>query len=177
MHRSQPVHLSFDLLLTCREIYAEARDVLYTANTLSFQDPKLLCKFILDASNHGGHNAAIRHLRVAMGIRRRREEEAWNLAFRTISQSLSGLLSIHISIEQDVWWSGNEARHIPSTGKKKTFLTAAEDLKALELTEMTLIVDDYYRLVGSESSWNHNKKQEWARMVKAAVLDKDAVAE
>ena len=175
MHRSQPVHLSFDLLLTCREIYAEARDVLYTANTLSFQDPKLLCKFILDTSNHGGHNAAIRHLRVAMGIRRRREEEAWNVAFRTISQSLSGLLSIHVSIEQFIWMSGNNARHLPSMGKKKTFLTAIEDLKALKLTEMTLIVDDYDRWLVHESSWNHTKKQEWAWMVKAAVLDKDAV--
>ena len=177
VHRSQPVHLSFDLLLTCREIYSEARDVLYTANTLSFQDPKLLCKFILDASNHGGHNAAIRHLRVAMGIRRRREEEAWNLAFRTISQSLSGLLSIHISIEQNIWWGGHTARHIPSTGKKKTFLTAVEDLKALELTEMTLIVDDYYRLSVGETAWNHTKKQEWASMVKASVLDKDSVVD
>ena len=176
MHKSQPVHLSFDLLLTCREIYAEARDVLYTANTLSFQDPKLLCKFILDASNHGGHNAAIRHLRVAIGIRRRREEEAWNVAFRTISQSLSGLLSIHISIEQNIWWSGGNARHLPSMGKKKTFLTAVEDLKALKLAEMTLIVDDYIRWTG-ESSWSHTKKQEWAWMVKAAVLDKNAVAD
>ena len=177
MHRSQPVHLSFDLLLTCREIYAEARDVLYTANTLSFQDPKLLCKFILDASNHGGHNAAIRHLRVAVGIGRRREEEAWNLAFRTISQSLSGLLSIHISIEQGIWWDSNNARHIPSMGKKKTFLTSVEDLKALELTEMTLIVDDYFRLRAGETAWNHTKKQEWASMVKASVLDKDAVVD
>ena len=148
--------------------------MLYTANTLSFQDPKLLCKFILDASNHGGHNAAIRQLRVAMDIRRRWEEEEWNVAFRTISQSLSGLLSIHISIEQDIWWSGNEARQMPSMGKKKTFLTAVEDLKALKLTEMTLIVDDYYRGLRSESCWNHTKKQAWAWMVKASVLDKDA---
>lgn len=169
-----PVHLSFDLVLTCREIYAEARDILYTTNTLSFQDPKLLCKFILDASNHGGHNAAIRHLRVAMGIRRRREEEAWNVAFRTISQSLSGLLSIHIYIEQIIW---NNARYLPSMGKKKTFLTAIEDLKALKLTDMTLIVDDYGRWPDGESAWNHTKKQEWARMVKASVLDKDAVVD
>ena len=69
---------------------------------------------------------------------------------------------------------GDTARHLPSMGKKKTFLTAVEDLKALKLTGMTLIVDDYNRWVGG-CSWNHAHKQEWARMVKASVLDKNAV--
>lgn len=178
-HRTQPAHLSVGLLRSCREVYDEARNVLYTANTLSFQDPKLLCHFIHSSETRGGHNVAIRRLGLHMRISTRKEEQAWHLALRTISQSLTGLLSINISIEQFIWNGSESRRHRPSTGRKKTFLTSVEDLKTLKLNDMTLIVDDLCipfaktvvrGMYAGKSDWTHDQKLEWSRMVKAAIL-------
>ena len=186
MFNRKTTHLPVGLLRTCRQIYHEANQIMYSTNTFSFQRPEAVKEFIshLKSIPSGSRTFAIRHLHLYMRIDYKSDETEWNRALSASARAFTNLRSLGISIEQNLWNRkqedrSKEFRKNPSMSHHGIFLAGMLGFRKVgSLKEMTLVVTDTYpREVWRPSKfrWTDAQKQKWARDVRADILggDKD----
>ena len=170
----ETIHLPVHLLRTCRQMHHDMNNIIYSANTFSFEKPVLLTRF---GSNPGSKTLAIRRLHLHITVHDEIEESKWNRAFRTAARRFRNLSSVDISIDQGIWnrdmpYPGS--RENPSMSEQNTFLVGMSELKKLKfLREMTLVVTDVYPWevwAPSKTLWSDTQKQKWVRDVRADIL-------
>ena len=162
-------------LRTCRQLYHEMNQILYSANTFCFQRPFILTHF---ATCLGKKASVIRHLHLHIAIDNASQEKEWNRALRTAVQRFSNLCSVDISIDQSIWnCTHPRQRENPSMSTDNTFLVGMSAFRKLKfLRTMTLVVTDKYPWQAWEPSeflWSTPQKQKWVQDVKADILGRN----
>ena len=167
----RPNTVSFASLCTCRQLYLEARNVLYSVNTFTVGCPKALGLFIrcLDISHH---SLAVRDLRLTVNVDNRNEEREWDNTFQVLAENLENLRHIRIIVNERIWdrYYPVYRRHIPASGKG-SFLRGLLELKKLPLKTIELVMTEtYYSSSPSKYFWTNDQKREWAQSMKSAIL-------
>ncbi|CAD6566348.1 MAG: hypothetical protein ASARMPREDX12_008195 [Alectoria sarmentosa] len=172
--------VSVSLLRTCRQIYQEAKYILYSTNIFSFRQPTIVSWFCSRLKKDlSGHERAIRNIHFDMAIDRRADEARWNEAIRALGGRLHGVQQVQISIHQaTIRRTFAQTRRVRSrnpTQGKNTFLAEISSLRRLSLGTLRISVFDSDRLAWfsaqeSEYEWTHGQKQEWARNTEKVIL-------
>lgn len=182
----------FDLgiLSSCRQVYHEAKHILYTNKTFSFSDPKTLRCFMYVLQQAPSTNTlSIRKTHLEMKICEKFDEHAWNAALRVMSQRLLGLTQLHIIIEQRFRVENStspcpypfKAFQDPNAGSN-SFLRGLYHLKDLPIETLTIVVGGtglFYRFPAHRKKpgvkshgWTHGERQVWSRFVRDSILKK-----
>lgn len=174
------------LLRSCRQIYHEAKYILWTTNTFSFSDPDCLWSFMHNIKQTPAANTTrIRKLHLHVAVRFKPEEYAWNTALRAACKKLTGLTRVYVSVDQQYVIGDLRTRryrwrrHLPkfqpfsdpNTGRKgkNTFLKGLYDLKELPIETVNIVVYSTVMPDANEGGWTHAQKQVWARYVRDVI--------
>ena len=156
-------------LRACRQIYHDAKQVVYSANTFEFFNPKIILLFIrcLDVSYR---NLALRSVVLNIYVDNYRERE-WDNVFRELADNFKNLRHLHIEIDEVIWSKPWTRRHSPAY-RNSPFLRGLLELKQLPLKTVELVMVDrgIYGDPISQYIWTIAQKQEWAQRMKSAIL-------
>ena len=158
----------------CRQIHQEARSIIFSANTWSFNNPFCFLDFFATRPHIDTplNTSLIRRLRLDILTGYEPDENLWNDAFPVISQKLKSLRYLHISINQyeegvrfPKQWQFNK------TPAECCYLQEIRSLRDLRLRAVTVVVcgcerdidDDPYR-------WTAVQRQEWAGYITRVLL-------
>ena len=157
---------------TCRQLYHEAKNVLYSANDFALCDPKLVGLFVrrLDDVNHC--SLAVRSMQLHVFVSSKNNEREWDNTFRALAEGLKNLRQIRIIVSPRIW---NRFYHTSPllkspTQRKGTFLQGLLELKNLPLKTVKLVVEEDLRVHGTENVWTVSQRQEWAQKMEGAIL-------
>ena len=105
------------VLRSCRQIYVEANNILWTTNTFSFADATTLKRFMMTRTINQKHS--IKSIRLQMAFEIYEWEKEWNTALSMpLVRSLSGLRCLRLSIEYEM-----KAKNYNSAKPTTSFLT------------------------------------------------------
>lgn len=176
--------LDIALLLSCRQIYHEAKYTFYATNTFSFESARALRAFMCRVERGpAANNLAIRklHLEIQTGLIQ--DEYTWNKALSLMVRKLPGVNKVSVTIDRYPYWYDSGGQRMftdPATGSN-FFLRGILQLRKLPLSGLGLIVTDSggvddgtieASMAAEElaTQWTHAQRVEWARFVKGAVL-------
>ena len=168
-------HLPVASLGTCRQLYHEAKNVLYSANRLSLSDPKLVNTFIRRLDNLNHRSLAMRSVYLVVYVHNKNREREWDNTFRVLAESFKNLRHIRIMVEQRIWNGYQDYSHrrrSPAQGNMP-FLQGLLELKKLPLKTVDLVVTKdmrYGSLRGDAYNWTDAQKREWERHMEGAIL-------
>lgn len=162
---------------TCRQLYHEAKNVLYSANDfMLLSDSRLLGLFIRRLDDGSHRSLAVRSLHLGLVVSNINEERKWDNAFRTLAESLKNLRHISIYIFEVIWdasgyYYSRNRRHSPAHGKRP-FLRSLLELKELPLKTFELGVMESHGATAGDTKyvWTTAQKREWAQKMKGAIL-------
>ncbi|CAF9915814.1 MAG: hypothetical protein ALECFALPRED_010334 [Alectoria fallacina] len=159
---------------TCRQMYHDARNVLYSVNTFSSYDRSLIFPFLKHLKDVIHRNLAVRSIHLDVFVRDTADERKSNHTFCALAENLKNLRDIHIDVAEHIWnrWYVPTRRHSPAY-TTRPFLQGLLELKKLPLKRVELVVaetiwDGQGR--GSEYVWTTAQKQEWAQKMRRAIL-------
>lgn len=168
-------------LRTCRQMYYEARTVLYSYNIFEIFAPNRVSPFLglLDSVSHYG--LAVRNLRLNVSVTRPDDERQWDNSFHNVAESLKTLR--HLSINMgEIYRHGQRAcrfRDGPAF-KEKPFLGGLLELNKLPLKTVEFVIgtgqsirtrQTRYRVRrGMIYAWDNAQKLAWAQSMKSAIL-------
>ncbi len=178
-------HAGFSLVLLrcCRQIYQEARLIVFSANTWSFTCPvKALVFFDLMVKPKIPIEAkfVIRRLHLDLMVRSDSLEEDWGWFFSEIAENLKSLHHLSISIDQrpSVGWCLKQWQFEEPV--ESSFLRSLWNSRDLELRTVTITVSDPHILHlgrkiftaedGRQYRWTMAQKQEWAEYMRRVLL-------
>ena len=164
-------------LRTCRQIYHEARNVLFSATHFAFDDPRSAHLYLRRLSHT---SLRVQRVDLKATIWNRKEEREWNKTFYALAEQLKDLRYLSIKVDEYLWnyWYDDGGRPSPALGKIP-FLAGLLKLKKVPLKRFELIVShDESRDIGvSELSddgiWTADQKRQWAQSIKNAIMGKD----
>lgn len=180
--RGEPVRFGYKhCLTTCRQIYLEARNKLYSANTFVFAFFEPSCLFLRSHHivSYGG--SAVRRIKLEVSVTCRQDERKWNKMFHMLTETLNNVRHLHIDIEERMWndiWNDFyrfPRRLIPVFGKRH-FLEGMLEFKKLSLQTFQLVMVESRRgpcnciLRSPEYTWTMDQKREWAQEMKSAIM-------
>ena len=166
-----------DSLTTCRQVYHEARNVFFSANTFEMDRPSSVHLFLRHL-HLGTHRAlSVRSLHLNIAIPDRNEERKWDNILHTLVEELYNVIHVYVDVEEEIWNNcySPTRRHSPALGKRP-FLTGLLELKRLPLKTFELaMVATRRRHRHSEDkyNWTVDQKIAWARSMKMAILGTD----
>lgn len=162
---------------TCRQIYHDAKNVLYSANCFSFRHPKLVGSFIRRLDCVSNRSLAVRSVHLFVLIRDRNQERKWDNSLHALAENLKNLRHIYIEVAEYLWngYNYHHPRHSPAYGKRG-FLRGLLELKNLPLKTVELVVGDNMNVretLDKRYVWTNAQKQDWAQSMKSAILSSD----
>jgi hypothetical protein len=149
-----------NLLLICHQVHIEARYIVYSANTFSFERPHLLRIFLRLLQNaNPEHLLAIRSLHIRVSWQQASDEFDWLLAISPISRQLKLLRNINIDIDQGreltpTFLQRSRTLMIEDNRRWDLLLAELGGLRVLPLKTATCVISDY----GIEERW---RSQPW----------------
>ena len=160
---------------TCRQIYHEAKNVLYSTNDFTFNDPRTVDVLIRRLDNVNHRSLSVRSLYLHVHVDNKNSERQWDNTFRMLAESLKNLRHIRIFVGEYIW---NRYPYLPTRRQnpaqgKRPFLQGLLELKKLPLKTVELVMikfmqDDSFR--GDACTWTDSQKREWARKMEGAIL-------
>lgn len=160
---------------TCRQLYHEAKNVLYSANDFVLSNPKIVGLFLRRLDDFNNRSLAMRSVDLHIFIPSISREREWNHTIRVMADRLKNLRHIRICISEH-FWTGFEyhpsRRQSPAQGKR-AFLPGLLELKKLPLKTIKLFLKDDglgLRMRGGAYTWTDDQKREWVRKMEAAIL-------
>lgn len=187
------VRVDTALFLTCRQIYHEAKYMLYATNMYSFRSPITLRSFMRGVERGASaRNPTVRKIHLSIGIHSRADEYSWNQTLRLMVQRFPGLDNVCVSTYQQFSrYRYSNAPFVcerpftdPATGKN-LFLRGVLELRKLPLTRLVVIFLERgmsveqtptrwgtWRVPADEipTRWTKAQRVEWASFVKATIL-------
>lgn len=165
-------HLPVASLGTCRQLYHEAKNVLYSANEFSVAQPKMVNILIrhLDSLNH--RSLAVRSVYLHAIVYNTKNEREWDNTFRVLAEGLKNLRHIRIFVGEYIWNGYHTRRQSPAQGKRP-FLQGLLELKKLPLKTIKLIMNNDGGAGGRRGDaydWTDAQKREWAQKMEGAIL-------
>ena len=174
--------ISTTLLATCRQVYNEARQILYSTNTFGFKTPSTLDSFTryLQYPRLGRH-LKIRRVYLDITVGAVDHVQRWKAV---IVDLISRFPEVHqISINIDRWSetgilgcrtpSEFENRHLSGN----ELMSALLEIRKLSLNWATFVISDAdladNRHGPTQCRWTLAEKQVWARYIKNSILRKD----
>lgn len=162
-------------LVTCRQMYHEARSVLYSANTFIISSPRLVNSFIRRLNDTSYDRLAVRSIRLHIYVHVRNDEREWDNTFRFLTENLKNLR--YISIDVDLcpyeYFSPMTRQHSP-TYAKRLFLRDLVEFKKLPLKKVELVLEGsdipVDRAREDKYIWTNARKQEWVQSMKSKML-------
>ena len=180
--RPNPTTIDPAFLATCRHVYNEARHILYTTNTFSFDDPTTLHHFTRYLEFSGsGHHLEVRRVHLSMTADFFGNERSWKA---TIKQSLvpcfPKVQRVFLDLVQ-YYHGGVRGCRTPAEFEARQlsgsyFMSALLELRKLPLTRATFVIRDLEAVGGTDSGvvprprWTVAEKQVWARYIKDFIL-------
>lgn len=136
--------LSIALLLSCRQIYHEAKYTFYATNTFSFGSPRALRAFMSTVGHKPATNILIIrkiHLDIRIGLRQ--DEYTWNKALSLMVKKLPALNIVSVTIDQLPYWYSGGSRVFRDPAKGSNFfLRGILKLRELPLSGLGLIITE-----------------------------------
>ena len=158
--------MRLSVLRSCRQIYVEANNILWTTNTFSFADGTTLKRFMMTRTIN--QKRAIESLRLEM--ERVSHEREWNQALNmALVRSLSGLRRLRLHIEYEI------NLEVYEVVKKcdlyaTTFLEGLKKLSTLPLTEVEIDVK-ISPFVPEDNLWTKLDRQDFAEGFRKVLLN------
>ena len=157
--------MRLSVLRSCRQIYVEANNILWTSNTFSFADSLTFKRFMMTRSIH--QKRLIESLRLQMEW----VDYQWNKSLNmALVRSLSGLRRLRLNIEQRLlfgsyeWAKGHNLLYIT------THFDGLKKLSTLPLTEVEIVVETPH--IGSEDHlWTKADRQDFAEGLRTILLN------
>lgn len=147
----------------CRQIYHEAKDVLYSAGDFTLDYPQLARGFIRRLDDVNNCVLAMRSVHLQVFVYDRNSEREWDNIFRVLAESWKNLRHIHIYVDEHIWngdYSYFSRRKIPAQGKKP-FLQGLLEFKVLPLTMFELVVSEHNSgRMADPYMWTNAQKRE-----------------
>lgn len=172
-------------LRTCRQMYYEARNVLYSANTFEIFAPNRVSPFLglLDSVSHCG--LAVRNLRLDVSVTRPDDERQWDNSFHNVAEGLKTLRHLSINMGEIYRHGQREYRFRDGPAfRKKPFLGGLLELNKLPLKTVEFVINtgqsfctrQTWRIVrgGKIYAWDNVQKLAWAQSMKSAILGTDS---
>jgi len=173
--------LDASFLLTCRQMYHEARYVLWSSTIWSFDRADSLQSFMHDIQNSDPLNIGIiKKLHLHIGIQYKDDESNWNEALREVAEKLTGLKRLHVTVNllyECGIANGCDDRFPHSSDPNMTtrgkgiLLGGLYALKTLPLETLTIAVCSS-RSDHGYFGWKQEDRQVWARYVTDSILRK-----
>ena len=171
--------LSLVLLRCCRQIYREARLIVFSANTLSFTSlPGALNFWISDAKA----KFAIRRVHLDLMLHYDYEDMSW--VFSAIAEDFKSLQHLSISIEQRPFEDSDLKQWQFEEPVESSSLRGLRKLRDLKLRTVTITVSDPHILHsgrkdftaedGRQYRWTMAQKQQWAEYMRRVLLRQEA---
>ena len=178
-------------LRTCRQMYYEARNVLYSANTFEIFAPNRVSPFLrlLDSVSHCG--LAVRNLRLDVSVTRPDDERQWDNSFHNVAEGLKTLRHLCINMGE-IYRQGQRATRFRDgpAFRKKPFLGGLLELNKLPLKTVEFVIgtgqnfcteqnfctrQTWYIVRGGKIyAWDNAQKLAWAQSMKSAILGTDS---
>ena len=167
----------FAPLRTCRQMYHEARKVLYSANTVEFVNPRSVSAFLRYSNIVSDRSLAVRSVHLSIHVSDRSKELEWDRAIHALAESLKNLQHLHIDVEETIWNYPKTRRHTP-TLRKRPFLRRLLELKQLPLKTFELIMSKSSRsphrvVCKNQYRWTMDQQRAWAQSIQNAILSTD----
>lgn len=167
--------LSLAFLRCCRQMYQEARSVVFSKSTFSFTDSNDPVLFFSGSRSH--IRFAICSLHLDLIVRYISDEQRWNRALVNISKDFKSLQHVYMNIDQHP----KEVEYLTQWKFKQpaecSFLRRLRTLRHLKLKTVTIIISDCHcdRMstegeAGISHRWTMMQKQEWAEYIRRVIL-------
>ena len=163
--------MCLSVLRSCRQIYVEANNILWTSNTFSFADPTTFRRFLMTRSIN--QRRLIKSLRMQVG----RFSDYWNKSLTmALVRSLSGLRYLRLNIEYKLLESKKLLFDSYESAKSFNYLyitsyfVPLQKLSALPLTKVEIVVEN--RKDAPENHlWTKMDRQDFAEGLRKTLLD------
>ena len=166
------IKLPIASLTVCRQIYHEARNVFFSANTFDVVEPRPFRLFLQRIDVVSYRSFALRSLHLQICVYDRNDERVWDNTFCEMAEVLTNLQHLHIDLKErsfyyDYWRS---SRLTPRIRKSSPFLQGLRELRKLPLKTLEIVVG---HSVNSVYIWPADQKQAWVQSMKSAILGTD----
>ena len=159
--------MRLSVLRSCRQIYVEANNILWTSNTFSFADPTTFRRFMMTRT--------INQRRLIMSLRLQMEsvfdaEYEWNRCLNmALVRSLSALRRLRLNIEHKPFRSYESIKN-HNLSYITAYLEGLKKLSTLPLTEVEIVVEgSLYE--SEEHLWTKVERQDFAEGLRKILLD------
>ena len=176
---SQSGTLETNMLRCCRQMYQEAKFVPYYANIFSFASAMSLYRFCQQTPEPYKTTIRSLHVNLIVFVGGPRTRSDWELAFKTVATTLTGLKRLHISMELCPG-KENLPYEEPMPVEESYILNHVLLLGKLDLNLVTIVLSDshftheWYETQIKEREarerWTLAQKQEWSRYLRKALL-------
>ena len=170
------VRTDVSLLHVCRQIYDEARQVLYSTNTFSFNTARNLRAFIHFLVQRGFDvNEAVRSLHVDLAYPNN-DTNGWTQAFKAVTQHMTRLKTLYINLDQGLNWSTS----YDAIEKERSMRPVMDSLAILGKSpakSTIIILSDRgqarhpHSTYSSTPRWTMDEKRLWVQEVRLAMQD------
>ena len=170
------VRMDPSLLHACRQIYDEARYILYSTNTFSFNSARNVRAFIHFLVQRGTDvNEAVRSLHVDLA-HPNTDTNGWTQAFNAVTQHMTRLKTLYINVDQRPGWSTSSDAKEKEISMRPVMNNLAILGKAPAKSTIIILSDrDLARYPDSRTSsaqdWTMDEKRMWVQEVKLAIQD------
>lgn len=165
---------------TCRQMYHDVKNLLYSANDFEISHPQLVGLFVRRLDEVSYRSLAVRSVHLRVYVPDKNKERHWDNAFCALTEDLKNLRHIKIGVSEEIWnnYSSFPRRQSPAHGKTP-FLRGLLEFKKLPLKTVELAVTErltgnWGHRVGEDAYiWTAAQKREWAQKMKNAILGTD----
>ncbi|KAM0799971.1 hypothetical protein BDR22DRAFT_272788 [Usnea florida] len=170
------VKMDLSLLHACRQIYNEARYILYSTNTFSFNTARNLRAFInFLVQRHVDVNEAVRSLRADLTYPKT-DTNGWTQAFSAVTQHMTRLKTLYINVDQLPSWSTSSDAREKEKSMRPVFNNLAILGKAAAESTIITLSDRYlaqypHHTIWSTPRWTMDEKRLWVQEVRLAIQD------
>ena len=169
--------LPLAFLRTCRQVYHEARNAIYTANIFEIGKARVGGLFLQRISNY---SLTLRSVHLNIRVSTRDVERQWDNTLLELATNCKTLQNLYMDIKDNLRndLDYKTLQYGPAVGKR-AFLRGLLQLKKLPLKTLEIWVDEghphhHHPLVKvNDYSWMLDQRREWAQSMKSAILGKD----
>ena len=157
--------MRLSVLRSCRQIYVEANNILWTSNTFSFADSVTFRRFMMTRNIH--QKRLIESLRLQMEWVDKQWNKSLNMA---LVRSLSGLRRLRLNIEHKLLFGSYESEKSLNLPYPTLHFDGLKKLSTLLLTEVEIVVET--PVIGSEDHlWTKEDRQDFAEGLRTILLN------
>ena len=170
------IRIDLGLFHVCRQIYDEARYILYSNNTFSFNTARNLRAFIHFLVQRGVDvNEAVRSLHVDLA-HLNSDASGWTQAFKAVTQHMTRIKTLYINVDPRSNWSTSSDVIEKERSMRPVMNVLAMLGKALAKSAVIILSDRLLagtppNTIRSMRCWTMEERRLWVQEVKSAIQD------